>query len=136
MKIAINAWFWDRPSVGSGQYLKYLLPALLEADDSLEITLVSPKPFDSLSNTSGVPETTPNQNLRFHVAKTPLPNQSSNLAKVWFEQITFPRSCKQLGVELAHVPYFGSPLSPTVPTVVTIHDLIPMILPEYRGDWR
>jgi glycosyltransferase involved in cell wall biosynthesis len=34
------------------------------------------------------------------------------------------------------VPYFGSPLAPSVPTVVTIHDLIPMLLPEYRGDGR
>jgi glycosyltransferase involved in cell wall biosynthesis len=130
LKIAINAWFWDKPWVGSGQYLKYLLPALLEADNRLEITLISPKPFDAASNGQ------PANNLNFHVAKTPLPNQHGNLAKVWFEQITFPRACKALGVDLAHVPYFGSSLSPGVPTIVTIHDLIPMVLPEYRGDWR
>ena len=122
--------------MGSGQYLKYLLPALLNADDSLEITLISPKPFDSVPDTQAVSEMLPDQRLRFHVAKTPLPNQNSNLAKVWFEQITFPRSCKRLGVDVAHVPYFGSSLSPSVPTVVTVHDLIPMVLPEYRGDWR
>jgi glycosyltransferase involved in cell wall biosynthesis len=126
LKIAINAWFWDNPSVGSGQYLKYLLPALLEADDSLEIILVSPKSFHPNPDP-------PPSNLRFHVAKTPFGSQSSNLAKVWFEQITFPRACRKLGVDVAHVPYFGSPLSPTVPTVVTIHDLIPLVLPEYRG---
>ncbi|MCB0154099.1 MAG: glycosyltransferase family 4 protein, partial [Anaerolineae bacterium] len=57
-----------------------------------------------------------------------------NLAKVWFEQITFPRVCQKLGVDVAHVPYFGSPLAPSVPTVVTIHDLIPMVLPQYRGN--
>lgn len=34
---------------------------------------------------------------------------------------------------MAHVPYFASPVSPPVRTVVTIHDLIPMILPLYRG---
>jgi len=115
--------------VGSGQYLKYLLPALLEADDKLEITLVSPKSFDPRPDTS-------NPRLKFHVAKTPFGNQSGNMAKVWFEQITFPRTCKKLGVDLTHVPYFGSSLSPSLPTVVTIHDLIPMVLPEYRGNWR
>jgi glycosyltransferase involved in cell wall biosynthesis len=129
LKVAINAWFWDNPSVGSGQYLKYLLPALLEADNHLEITLVSPKLFEPPPNFE-------QPRLKFHPAPTPLFNSSSNLAKVWFEQITFPRVCQKLGVDLAHVPYFGSPLSPTVPTVVTIHDLIPMVLPEYRGDWR
>ncbi|MCG3210659.1 MAG: D-inositol-3-phosphate glycosyltransferase [Anaerolineae bacterium] len=127
MNVAINAWFWDNPSVGSGQYLKYLVPALLRADDSLEITLVSPKPFAAAPSTP---------RLSYHVASPPLPNPASNLAKVWFEQITFPRACRKLGAELAHVPYFGSPLSPTVPTVVTIHDLIPMVLPAYRGNWR
>jgi glycosyltransferase involved in cell wall biosynthesis len=126
LKIAINAWFWDNPSVGSGQYLKYLLPALLEIDDDLEIILVSPKPFKTK------PDTEPK--LKFQVATTPFLKQASNLTKVWFEQITFPRTCQKLGVDVAHVPYFGSPLAPTVPTVVTIHDLIPMVLPEYRGN--
>ncbi len=124
MKIAINAWFWDNPSVGSGQYLKYLLPALLEADETVEIHLISPKPF------SPAPD---DIRLQTHVVKTPFGNPAGNLAKVWFEQITFPRTCRKLGVDVAHVPYFGSPLSPTVPTIVTIHDLIPMVLPEYRG---
>jgi glycosyltransferase involved in cell wall biosynthesis len=125
LKIAINAWFWDNPSVGSGQYLRYLLPALLEAEESLEINLISPKPF------SPAPNSPPN--LKFYLAKTPFGDQASNLAKVWFEQITFPRACRKLGVDLAHVPYFGSPLVPFGPTLVTIHDLIPLILPEYRG---
>jgi glycosyltransferase involved in cell wall biosynthesis len=129
MKVAINAWFWDRPAVGSGQYLKYLLPALLEADESLEVILVSPKPFDP-------PPDAPHPRLNFYLAQTPFANQSSNLAKVWFEQITFPQSCKKLEVDLAHVPYFGSPLWLPVPTIVTVHDVIPMVLPEYRGDIR
>ncbi len=129
MKIAINAWFWDNPSVGSGQYLKYLLPALLAEADDLEITLVSPKPLPE-------PLELPEDAVRYEQAKTPFPNQAGNLAKVWFEQITFPRVCQKLGVDVAHVPYFGSPLSPGVPTVVTIHDVIPMLLPEYRGGLR
>ena len=124
MKVAINAWFEDNPSVGSGQYLKYLLPALLDADDALDITLISPKPLKTQTET---------KRLHFHHVATPLPNQASNLAKLWFEQITFPRTCQKLGVDVAHVPYFGSSLSPGVPTVVTIHDLIPMMLPAYRG---
>ncbi|GAB4408081.1 MAG: glycosyltransferase family 1 protein [Anaerolineae bacterium] len=126
MKIAINAWFWDNPSVGSGQYLRYLLPALLEADPSLDITLIAPKPFDP-------DPATLHPRLKFLVTASPFGSPSSNLAKVWFEQITFPRACRKLKVNLAHVPYFGSPLAPPVPTVVTIHDVIPMVLPEYRG---
>lgn len=130
MKVAINAWFWDNPSVGSGQYLKYLLPALLQADSHLEITLLSPRPFGPIP---GILAGYSSPRLKFAVTPTPFRNQASNPAKVWFEQITFPRACRRLGVDVAHVPYFGSPLSPATPTVVTIHDLIPMVLPEYRG---
>ena len=62
---------------------------------------------------------------------TPLDAVHGNLAKVWFEQIGFPRACRSLGLDLTHVPYFAPPLCPTLPTVVTVHDLIPLILPAY-----
>lgn len=57
----------------------------------------------------------------------------SNLDKVWFEQVAFPRACRHWGADVAHVPYWGSPSRPAVPTAVTIHDLIPLLLPAYRG---
>jgi glycosyltransferase involved in cell wall biosynthesis len=31
------------------------------------------------------------------------------------------------------VPYWGSPLHSSTPTIVTVHDLIPLLLREYRG---
>jgi glycosyltransferase involved in cell wall biosynthesis len=57
----------------------------------------------------------------------------SDWDKLRFEQFTFPRLCHELHADVAHVPYWGSPLSPSVPTVVSILDLIPLLLPEYRG---
>ncbi|MBC8264411.1 MAG: glycosyltransferase family 4 protein [Anaerolineales bacterium] len=71
--------------------------------------------------------------LDAHVLTTPFDSRSRNLAKLWFEQVSFPRACRRLDIDLAHVPYFASPLFPTAPTVVTVHDLIPLILPAYRG---
>jgi glycosyltransferase involved in cell wall biosynthesis len=53
--------------------------------------------------------------------------------KVFFEQMAFPRICRRWGADVAHVPYWGSPLGSTVRTVVTVHDLIPLLLPAYRG---
>jgi glycosyltransferase involved in cell wall biosynthesis len=58
--------------------------------------------------------------------------RGSNLGKLWFEQMTYARAARSLGATVAHVPYFASPLAPTVPTVVTVHDLIPLLLPAYR----
>jgi len=63
----------------------------------------------------------------------PVPLSTGHLNKVKFEQLTFPKTAKKLGADVAHVPYWGSALSPRIPTVVTIHDIIPRILPEYHG---
>jgi len=52
---------------------------------------------------------------------------------VWFEQAAFPRACRRLDADLAHVPYLAPPLRAPAPVVVTVHDLIPIVLPEYRG---
>ncbi len=124
MRLAINGWFWHRPATGSGQTVRYLVPALVRQDPSLEIVLVVPGwETGSREAESFLPQ----------VTLLPVPCRPGNLGKLWFEQVTFPRLCRRLGVDLAHVPYFASPLAPLVPTVVTIHDLIPMVLPQYRG---
>ena len=64
------------------------------------------------------------------------PATDSNTEKVRFEQFGFPRAAKSAQAALAHVPYFGSAVRTLVPTVVTIHDLIPIVLPAYRGSAR
>jgi glycosyltransferase involved in cell wall biosynthesis len=110
MRVGINALFLDRPGTGSGQYTRHLLDSLEEVDPTNEYLLFSPGPAPRIRNRQSA--------IR-------------NLNKLWFEQMSFPRACR--GLDLAHVPYFASPLFPTVPTVVTIHDLIPLILPAYRG---
>lgn len=58
---------------------------------------------------------------------------SDNISKLDFEQNAFSRACRRERVDISHVPYFASPLNPPPHTVVTIHDLIPLILPLYRG---
>jgi glycosyltransferase involved in cell wall biosynthesis len=124
MRVAINGWFWDQPSTGSGQTVRNFVPALVAQEPTLEISLVVPE-WAAMGQAIGeMPE---------RVTLTLVPCRPGNLGKLWFEQRTFPRTCRQLGVDLAHIPYFASSLSPLLPTVVTIHDLIPMILPEYRG---
>ncbi|MEM7032132.1 MAG: glycosyltransferase family 1 protein [Chloroflexota bacterium] len=130
MKVAINAWFYDQVHVGSGQYLRYLIPELVKANAELDIILVVPAHKTAVDQAKGgAVFAWPDR-----VVVEPVPVRPGNLGKVWFEQVQFPRTAKALGVDLAHVPYFGSALSPQVPTIVTVHDLIPMVLPAYRGN--
>lgn len=124
MRVAINGWFWTQPSTGSGQTVRYLVPALVEQDPSLEIVLVVPTWMFSKQEANTLPE---------RVSTRLAPCRPGNLGKLWFEQSTFPRICRQIGADLAHVPYFASPLNPALPSLVTVHDLIPLVMPQYRG---
>jgi len=112
MRVGLNASFWHRPDTGSGQYLQALHAALLRNAPELELLLFAP---------------------RARSIGTPFDGLRENLAKVWFEQVAYPRACRRERVDLLHVPYFAPPGRASAPVVVTIHDLIPLLLPAYRG---
>ena len=80
---------------------------------------------DGVRNTQHATRTIP--------VSTPFDRLNINLAKLWFEQVTFPRACRRLRADVAFVPYWGSPWWQPCPMVVTVHDLIPLLLPLYRG---
>jgi glycosyltransferase involved in cell wall biosynthesis len=125
-KIGLNGSFWGLDTTGSGQYVAHLLRALTSLSLSNDFTLFVPPDREHPEPDAGAP-------WALCTLPTPLDRRNANLAKLWFEQIAFPRACRRAGIDLAHVPYFAPPLCPALPTVVTIHDLIPLLLPEYRG---
>lgn len=47
------------------------------------------------------------------------------------EQWRIPRLLKRLRPDLYHSPTYAAPVRQPVPTIVTIHDLIPMVFPQY-----
>jgi len=126
MRIAINGWFLDQPNTGSGQYLRGLLRALPAIMPDDEFLLVTPPGTAGFS----VP------GLKVEQRALASRRWRTNLGKVLFEQVAFPRAARAWGADVAHVPYWGSPLSSRVPTVVTVHDLIPLLLPGYQGGPR
>lgn len=56
-----------------------------------------------------------------------------NVAKLRWEQAGWPAQARASAADLLHAPYFALPLRRTRAAVVTVHDLIPMVLPAYRG---
>jgi hypothetical protein len=121
MHVVFNGWFWDQPNTGSGQYLRNLLPNLRKIAPELQMTLALPP---------GVP--TPDD-LPPDVRAVPSAGSRSNLGKVWFEQRTFPKIAGRVGADIAHVPYWGPPLSSPIRLVTSVLDVIPLALPEYSG---
>ncbi len=120
MHIAFNAWFWNRPDTGSGQYLRGLVRGLRAVAPQLQLTLIAPEGWE-IDPLDGV-----------GVARVARQGRG-NLVKVRFEQGDFPRAAAQVGAQIAHIPYWGAPLNSPIPMVVTIHDLIPLLLPQYRS---
>ena len=47
------------------------------------------------------------------------------------EHVSIPLKLRRLGAELLHSPHYVRPLLCTVPTVVTIHDCIHLLFPQY-----
>ena len=126
MRVAVNGWFLiHHPHTGSGQYLRALLEWLPRVAPEHEYHVVLPV----ASVPPALAATAAAQGWRAVAVKA----GDSNLAKVWFEQVSFPRAAGRLKADVAHVPYWGPPLSSPAPLVVTVHDLIPRLLPEYRG---
>ncbi len=121
MHVVLNGWFLAterNAHTGTGQYLRALLEQLPRVAPQHTLTVVVPGPAVS------VPP---------GVRVQAVPCGAGHLAKVWFEQRLFPQACRDLKADLAHVPYWAPPLAAPVPLVVTVHDLIPLLLPEYRG---
>lgn len=122
MHIAYNGWFWDQPNTGSGQYLRRLLHNLQRSAPDLQMTLILP-PHNS--EPDDIPE-----NVNLMVTDGP----GGRLGKVWFEQRIYPRMVARAGADLAHVPYWGPPLSSPVPLVTSVLDVISLVIPDYtRG---
>ncbi len=128
MRIGINAFYLGAVTTGSGQYINHLIRRLTRLEDENEYVLVHASRFTLQA--SGDSQRV---SCTLQPVPTPFDSISEDLAKLWFEQVAFPRLCRRQGLEIAHVPYFASPLFPSIPTVVTVHDLIPMLLPAYRG---
>jgi glycosyltransferase involved in cell wall biosynthesis len=130
MHILLNGSFWTQPTVGSGQYLHGLVRHLPRVAPQHRYTLLLPA-----YQTTKLPTIPGVATITLH---TPFDTYHENLAKLWFEQITVPKTARILAQNsndrcLIHVPYFAPPLFSTQPVITTIPDLIPQRLPQYRG---
>ena len=122
MHVAINAYFWNRPNTGSGQYTRQLVNHFNRLVSDLEITLIYPQ----------APADPGPQDVPSGVSLEIVPVRAGHIGKVHFEQLRFPRACRKVGADVAHVPYWGSPLQSPIPLVVTIHDVTTLLVREYH----
>ena len=122
MHIAINGWFYDQESTGSGQYLRHLLASLRKTAPAIELSLILPPqvraPKDLPSGVKPI--------------ETGSRKRASKWGKVYFEQRSFPRIARDIGADIAHVPYWGTPLACPIKLITTVLDVIPLLYPVYN----
>jgi glycosyltransferase involved in cell wall biosynthesis len=124
MHVAINGWFWNQPYTGSGQYVRRLLPQLVKVAPDLKLTLVLP------------PGVTQADEVSENVSVVTTSGPGGDIGKVIFEQRTYPRMVAQVKADIAHVPYWGAPLSSPAKLITSVLDVIPVAIPEYSRGFK
>ena len=139
-RVGINGYFLREPHTGMGQHLTYLLDALDARgadDDGEQYALLNPR-FPEAPSLLG-PGGTPHTELgpltrRFSATEVSVgsPRLPLQLRKLWFEQAGVLLAGRRENIDILHSPYWTNPLWSPWPTVVTVHDVIQLVLPEYQ----
>ncbi len=114
------------PPSGTGTYLRSLTQALVRIEPDLDIALLVPRlrPQNSVGtmtitppgevDTGGLPRLDRFQRLSWYLVGVAL-------------------AARRARPELLHIPHATPPVGSRLPLVLTIHDVIPLILPAYRA---
>ena len=121
MHVVVNGWFVGQETAGSGQYLHHLLAHLPRLPQTVRLSLLVP------------PEQAHAAWLGVTTVPAALPRLPGPLRKLWWEQVSVPAAARRLAADVLWVPYWAAPGWQPVPVCVTVHDLIPRLLPAYRG---
>jgi glycosyltransferase involved in cell wall biosynthesis len=125
MRIAYNALYLREPQTGTGRYTYNLLSALGRVDGINEYLVLSPGPL------SAEPETPSTFTWQVVPVRKPA-RGGGRLERIVWDQHVFPQTAKQHDARVMHIPYFAPPFrAHGIPTVVTIHEVAGLRLPEY-----
>ena len=125
LRIGFDALFLEQPKTGAGRYATNLWRQFRDRFEPDHLTLLAPA--DASDH-----RTSEDESYATVVGGPPL---RGKVRKLWWEQTGLPMAVRAANppVDLVHVPHFAAPAVKTVPYVVTIHDLIPIVVPEYAG---
>jgi glycosyltransferase involved in cell wall biosynthesis len=115
MRVALDGEFLRLPPSGIGGYVRNLIPALRSADPNLDLVILEPDWDHTAPATKG----------SFL--------QDRRIQRAAWEMAGVGRATFRAKADLLHIPSFSAPLVARGPLVVTIHDVIPFLLPAYRA---
>jgi len=136
--VAVNGLFLDHPHTGTGVYTREVLALLaagMDGDARRYVVLGHAEHAGHAGDAGHVGDTghvgDAARRLPYVRLEGPLRRRSAKAEKVLWEQTLLPLAVARLRADVLYAPYFSLPLLPGAPTVTTVHDLIPLVLPEY-----
>jgi glycosyltransferase involved in cell wall biosynthesis len=122
--VGLNALLLESPHSGTATYTRNLTPLLPEVAPDLAFTAYL---RGGDLNVPGVPT------IRL---RTPIDGvagvAAARASKLLWEETILPAASASRGDSLLHYLYFAAPVVASARTVVTIHDLIPLVMPGYH----
>jgi len=131
VRIGIDALFLRAPSTGMGHYLSRLLEGLDALGRQHDYVLLTPR-------FSGRPEVhRPRLSRRFRsvTIRNPFARLGDDAERLWWEQVGLVQAACAARIDLLHCPHSALPALTAWPVVLTLHDVIPLVHPEY-SHWR
>lgn len=122
MRVAIDASFLTMPPSGTGVYLAALLRELPNLDPALELIEITPPPVREPGEDESL-----TRRIAGRFASDPRVRRGA------WELGGSSIAARRAKPDVLHIPSFAAPIVPPCPLVVTVHDVIPLMLPEYRA---
>jgi glycosyltransferase involved in cell wall biosynthesis len=126
LRVAVSGLFLEEPHTGTGRYTRHVVEFLTHVDDFDTRVLVDDRTTAQAywKASDGPPR---------KVVTAPLPplRPRSYERKLAWEQIALPAAALRLGAQVLYSPHFSVPLVSPCPTVVSVHDVIPLTDPAY-----
>jgi len=143
LRVAIDArQLWE---LGIGTYVRNLLGGFARAGEELDLTLLlPPAPWvdtwtDPAAAAAGFPGATGGP-----TDPQAGPSSPQRVTSIWVtagkhslvQQITVPARLSGRGLDLFHAPHYVCPLAVPCPLVVTVHDVIHLLFPQFLSSGR
>jgi glycosyltransferase involved in cell wall biosynthesis len=125
VRIAMDGSFLRLPPSGTAAYVRGLQAGFAELQADIDLFLLDPDWRDFDCQMHGP--------LNWLTCTTKPIWKHDRLERARWEWFGVAREAKRRRVDLLHIPHFSAPIRPSMPLVVTIHDVIPLVLTEYRA---
>jgi glycosyltransferase involved in cell wall biosynthesis len=122
VRIAMDGSFLQLPPSGTAAYIRGLYSGFDELHADLDLHLID----------RDWPAPNPLGEDRLTCTTKPM-LYDRRLDRARWELYGVSRKAKEARAQLLHIPHFSAPVRPGMPLIVTIHDVIPLVLPEYRA---